>query len=169
MKTLYFFSIWLHVLSAIVWIGGAVFIAAVVVPTMRHEVDRILGGRLTRKMGERFRTISWVCLILLVLTGLFNLAHHNALNRALLLPIFWRSEFGRVLAIKLILVFSILILSLLHDFVLGPRVMALLESDHPDLTVVTRKRKSVSWLARCNLLLAIGAVMCGILLARWML
>ncbi|MBI4531141.1 MAG: DUF4149 domain-containing protein [Candidatus Latescibacteria bacterium] len=169
MKTLYLFSVWLHILSAVVWIGGAVFIAAVVVPTMRHEVDRVLSGRLTRKMGERFRTISWVCLGLLLLTGLFNLSHHGVLNRSLFLSAFWIGEFGRVLALKLIFVFIILMLSLLHDFILGPRVMALLESDHPDLTVVARQRKSVAWLARFNLLLALGAVMCGVLLVRWAL
>lgn len=169
MKVFYIFSVFFHLLSAITWIGGTLFIAAVVVPTTRKEVDRMLAAKLTRKMGERFRAISWVCLGILVLTGLFNLAHHHALNRALLLPIFWRSEFGRILALKLALIFSILILSLLHDFILGPRVMALLESDHPDLTAVVRQRKSVAWLARLNLLLALGAVMCGILLARWMM
>ena len=169
MKVLYIFSVFFHILSAITWVGGMLFIAAVVVPTTRKEVDRLLAARLTRKMGERFRAVSWVCLGMLVLTGLFNLSHHNTLSRALLLPIFWRSEFGRILAIKLVLVFSILILSLLHDFILGPRVMALLESDHPDLTAVVRQRKSVTWLARLNLLLALGVVMCGILLARWVL
>ncbi|MBI4530267.1 MAG: hypothetical protein HY709_01995, partial [Candidatus Latescibacteria bacterium] len=46
---------------------------------------------------------------------------------------------------------------------------ALLESDHPDLTVDARQRKSVAWHARFNLLLALGAEICGVLLVRWAL
>ena len=100
---------WVHVLSAITWVGGMLFIALVLVPTVRTLGDATLRARLIRDSGQRFRTIAWIALGLLLLTGLLNLWFQPVLLRS-----------GRFHG-KLGLVGLALILSAFHDFVLGPR------------------------------------------------
>ncbi len=64
---------WLHLLAAITWVGGMLFIALVFVPVTRRPPDPALRGRLVREAGRRFRSVGWIALGLLVLSGLANL------------------------------------------------------------------------------------------------
>ncbi len=133
---------WVHVVSAITWIGGMLFIALVVVPVTRPLEDAELRSRLIRQIGVRFRAVAWIGLTLLIVTGLVNLWAHPSL---LLSPRFlW----------KLGLVISALLLSALHDFVIGPRAAA------PDADPAARVR--VSWVARINALVALVIVLLGL-------
>ena len=73
---------WVHVLSAMTWIGGMLFIALVLVPAARGLGDASLRTRLVQEIGRRFRTIAWMVLALLVMTGLLNLWMAPALFRS---------------------------------------------------------------------------------------
>jgi len=133
---------WVHVLSAITWVGGMLFIALVLVPTARALDDARLRTRLMQESGYRFRTIGWIALALLVVTGLLNLWFQPFLLRA---PRFhW----------KLGLVVLALILSALHDWVLGPR--AGLPGADPSV------RLRASWIARVNVVVALAVVLLGL-------
>jgi uncharacterized membrane protein len=135
---------WLHVLGAITWIGGMLFIALVVVPVTRRLDDAALRGRLVQEVGRRFRTVGWIALGLLILTGL----GHLALRPYLLgVPRFqW----------KLGLVLLALALAVVHDFVLGPR------AGRPGADPAIRVR--ASWLARLNVLVVLIVVALGLAL-----
>jgi uncharacterized membrane protein len=137
---------WLHVLAAITWIGGMLFIALVMVPTMRRLEDPALRTRLIQATGLRFRTVGWVAIGVLVVTGLLNLWMHPVL---LSFPRFhW----------KVGLVVLALILSAFHDFVLGPRAGA------PGAPPAARVR--ASWIARINVLVVLAIVALGLSLFR---
>ena len=77
MRSLYLFSVWLHILAAIVWIGGMAFLGLVLIPAMRLSEYRAVGASLTYWTGTRFRLIGWVCLSVLLLTGVFNLLYRG--------------------------------------------------------------------------------------------
>jgi uncharacterized membrane protein len=133
---------WVHVLSAITWVGGMLFIALVLVPTARALDDATLRTRLMQESGYRFRTIGWIALGLLVVTGLLNLWFAPFL---LLDPRFhW----------KLGLVILALILSAFHDWVLGPR--AGLPGADPSARI------RASWVARLNVVVALAVVLLGL-------
>ena len=133
---------WVHVLAAITWVGGMLFIALVLVPTARALDDARLRTRLIQESGHRFRTIGWVALALLVATGPLNLWLQPALLRA---PRFhW----------KLGLVVLALILSGFHDWVLGPRAGA------PGADPSVRLR--ASWVARLNVGVALAIILLGL-------
>jgi uncharacterized membrane protein len=133
---------WVHVLSAITWVGGMLFIALVLVPTARALDEERLRTRLMQESGYRFRTIGWSALALLVVTGLLNLWFQPFLLRA---PRFhW----------KLGLVVLALILSALHDWVLGPR--AGLPGADPSV------RRRASWIARVNVVVVLAVVLLGL-------
>jgi putative copper resistance protein D len=133
---------WVHVLSAITWIGGMLFIALVLVPVSRGLGDAGLRTRLVQETGRRFRTIGWHALALLVVTGLLNLWLHPFLLRSPRLH--W----------KLGLAVLALLLSAFHDFVLGPR--AGIPGADPSV------RLRASWIARLNVVVALAIVLLGL-------
>jgi uncharacterized membrane protein len=135
---------WIHVLAAATWIGGMLFIALVLVPVTRRLDDAALRTRLIRDTGRRFRTVGWIALGLLVLTGIGNLWLH---------PIFLRSPRFHA---KLALVLLALVLSVVHDFVLGPR------AGRPGADPQLRVR--ASRIARVNVLVAVAIVALGLAL-----
>jgi copper resistance protein D len=133
---------WIHVLSAITWVGGMLFIALVLVPAVRTFDDARLRTRLVQETGSRFRTVAWIALALLVVTGLLNLWLQPFLLRA---PRFhW----------KLGLVVLALLLSAFHDWVLGPR------AGRPGADPSIRLR--ASWVARVNVVVALAIVLLGL-------
>lgn len=133
---------WLHVLAAITWLGGMLFIALVLVPITRQIEDASLRTRLVQALGLRFRTVSWIALGVLVATGLANLWLHPFL---LGFPRFYW---------KLGLVVLALVLGAFHDFVLGPR--AGIPGADPSVRV------RASWLARVNVLVVLVIVLLGL-------
>jgi len=134
----------LHLLAALVWIGGMLFIALVLVPVVRRTGDPALRARLVHDVGVRFRTVGWIALGLLLLSGLGNLWHRPSLLHA---PRFhW----------KLGLVVTALALSALHDFVLGPRAGA--PGADP------RLRARAARVARVNVLVVLAVVVLGLAL-----
>jgi uncharacterized membrane protein len=135
---------WVHVLSAMIWVGGMLFIALVLVPVTRTLEDPSLRTRLVQETGRRFRTIAWIALALMIVTGLLNLWWQPFLLRS---PRFhW----------KLGLVVLTLLLSAFHDFVLGPR------AGMPGADPTVRLR--ASWIARVNAVVALAIVLLGLAL-----
>lgn len=165
MRALYLFTVWLHLLAASVWIGGMAFLALVLVPLVRRPENRGVAAALFHRTGVRFRTVGWVCLGLLVLTGAFQLAVRGYDWGDLVSGRLWEGPSGRILALKLLLVAVVLGLSVVHDFAIGPRATALWQAD-PASPQARRLRRQASWIGRLNLLLALGAVALGVMLVR---
>lgn len=134
---------WVHVLSAVTWLGGMLFIALILVPVTRRVQDPLLRGDLITQTGKRFRTVGWIALGLLVVTGVVILLQRPWLLRA---PAF---------QVKAGLVVLTLALSALHDFVLGPRAGRLPPS-------ATAPRKRLTWIARLNVLIVLTIILLGL-------
>ncbi len=157
MRIAYLLSVWVHVVAAIVWIGGMCFLALALVPTLRRPEMRPVSTKLIHLLGIHFRKIGWICLGLLILTGFSNL---------FLRGLSWENIRNlSVLRAKLSLVGLILILSLFHDFIVGPRATAALQADSLSLEA-QRWRWRASWMGRITLFLALVAVTLGILFSR---
>jgi putative copper export protein len=103
-----------HLLAAAVWVGGTVALVFVAVPV----ITRLEGeerGRALKLLGTRWRPIGYGALGAAVVTGL--LLADEDLDGA-------SAGFGVVLAVKMAAVALMIGTSLLHDFVLGPRLAA---------------------------------------------
>ncbi|MEO8323345.1 MAG: CopD family protein [Actinomycetota bacterium] len=138
----------LHILGAIVWVGGTVFLAAVAIPFARtlppeQRVATIAG------IGRRFRPIGWCALLLLVGSGLYTMLRFELLSWSRLTG----SGYGRLLLVKLFLVLTIVVLTGIHDFVLGPRSQSV-------------PRSTVLAVARTSGLLTIAVPIVGVILAH---
>lgn len=134
---------YIHVLAVATWLGGMLFVALVLVPVVRR-LDPSLRTRLVSDLGRRFRTVGWIAIAVLVVTGLGNLWIRPELLAA---PRFH---------VKAALIVVALVLSALHDFVLGPR--AGLPNADP------RARVRASWVARLNVLVVLAVAALGVAL-----
>ena len=166
MQFSYTLVVLIHILAAIIWLGGMFFIAIVMVPALRRlEPPQKRIGVLSAT-ATRFRAISWIAILVLLITGVLNAINHGVTMQKISTGEFFSSNFGKILILKLILVFAMLVLSAIHDFILGPRLIELLNSSNPDSSQRLKKnRKYVSWLARINALLGILVVACAVTLS----
>jgi uncharacterized membrane protein len=164
MHALFVVSLWIHIVAAATWVGGSLFLTLVLVPALRHPAWRDRALELIGPVARRFLWVVWTCFAVLLVTGGFNLLVHGGGELDFIASSrFWSSPYGRVLAWKLLLVGSILVLSALHDFVLGPRAAG------PAGGVARgagRLRLAVRGVGRLNLLLGLLVVGLGVALGR---
>jgi copper resistance protein D len=73
MSELYYVNVTIHVLAAMLWLGGMFFLGIVGAPVLRSVEPPPLRQRLFQELGSRFRRIGWLAIAVLVTTGVFNL------------------------------------------------------------------------------------------------
>ena len=154
------FLTWLHLLAAVSWIGGMMFLSVVLVPVLRREPFASQRALLFRTIARRFRVVVWGAIAVLLFTGP-PLLHQRGI------PIADPSGWPMVLAVKLGLVAILLLSTLTHDLIIGPRVGRIMQLptesrtrfDHP-LVVWS------PWIARFSLFLALAVLFAAVLLVR---
>lgn len=164
MSPLYYANVTLHVLAAMLWLGGMLFLGVVGAPVLRGVEPAPLRQRLFQELGTRFRRVGWVAIAVLVATGILNLHFRGWLhwNGVLGSGGFWGSVVGRALAVKLIAVVSMISISAVHDFVHGPRA----GRAAPGSPEAIAMRRSAALLARVNAILGVIVVIAAVRLAR---
>ncbi|RMH81930.1 MAG: DUF4149 domain-containing protein [Calditrichaeota bacterium] len=164
-KLVYLFSVLIHLVAAMVWIGGMLFLAFVIVPVIRKPEYQSWAARVLHQTGERYRAVGWIALSVFVITGLFNLFYRLGDFTVLFHPEFWAGPFGQALGIKLVLFGIILLVSAIHDFYIGPRATELWQAD-PNSPQTKQLRRTASWFGRINLLLGVIVVFLAIIMVR---
>ncbi len=154
-----FLNVCLHILAAVIWIGGMLFLSLVAVPILRRVESPLLRRDLFRKMARRFRGLVWGCFGVLILTGIGNVMAFGDTSPG--------APYLKVLWIKLVLVGILVGLALAHDLVIGPRAGRAVSRDGlaptgTDLMMV----KLAPWVGRLNLLLGIVILVLAAALTR---
>ena len=164
MPLLYYVNVTIHVLAAMLWLGGMFFLGVVGAPALRAVEPPALRQRLFQELGVRFRSVGWIAITILVMTGLVNLHFRGWLNwnGVLASPAFWKTTVGTALAVKLLSVTVMIAVSAVHDFVLGP-LAGLAQPGTP--RAVTLRRRA-AWLARVNAILGVIVVVAAVRLPR---
>lgn len=163
MTGLYYLNVTAHVLAAVVWLGGMFFIALVGAPVLRRIESASARTELLRVLGGRFRSIAWAAIAVLLMTGVANLGFRSQLGWDTLgSPAFWDTRYGTVLGWKLAAVAVMIVVSALHDFVLGPMA----SRDEPRSPEAVRARRAAAWLGRANAVVGILVVYLAVRLAR---
>ncbi|MBI4493846.1 MAG: CopD family protein [Chloroflexi bacterium] len=149
-----------------VWVGGMLFLALVIVPATRH-LPTAERGALFDLVGRRFRLVGWSAIALLVVTGVLNATFRGVTWESVASGQLLGSEFGRLLAAKLGLVAAMLGLSAVHDFVVGPASTRALQRATPEaIREAEALRRQASWIARVESLLALLVVALAVTLVR---
>ncbi len=165
MHGLYTLAVFLHILAAIIWLGGALFLALVVVPVIRMERFKAAGRDLIHEAGIRFRTVGWICLVTLLITGLVAMSFRGLGPEVLFQANSRQGAFAETLAMKLVLVAIVFALSGIHDFYFGPRASKALMAN-PEATASQTLRKQASWFGRTSVLLGLIIVYLAVSLVR---
>ena len=108
--------LWIHILAAISWVGGMIFVAFIVGPYVRRAFPPEVRIPLMAAVGKRFSYLGWSAIFTLVCTGIYNAVRFLRSWDALL-----DTNFGHILLVKMALVAVMIGLSIAHDFFLGPR------------------------------------------------
>ena len=161
MSLVYYASVSAHVLAALVWLGGMLFLGLVGAPALRAVEPPRLRQQLFQAIGTRFRAVGWWSIAVLVATGVANLAFRGWL------PLlddagFWRTGTGTALAAKLACAAIMIAVSAVHDFVDGPAA----GRAHPGSPESLRLRRRAALLARANALVGVVLVVAAVRLAR---
>jgi uncharacterized membrane protein len=159
----YYLNVTIHVLAALLWLGGMFFLAAVGAPVLRAVEPPELRAELFRRLGEQFRRVGWAAIAVLVITGTLNLYFRGLLSADVLATgVFWRTGYGRALAWKLGAVSAMLVVQAIHDFSLGPAASRL----QPGSPQMLAMRRRAALLARLSAILGIIVVIAAVRLAR---
>lgn len=157
----YFSSVTLHVLAALLWLGGMFFLAVVGAPLLRGVEPPQLRQRLFQQLGMRFRTVGWIAIAILLVTGTLNL-HFRGWLPLMGRADFWRTAVGHTLALKLLAVTTMVTVSAIHDFIDGPRA----GRAAPGSPRALRMRRRASIMARVNAIVGLVVVIAAVRLAR---
>ena len=144
-----------HLLAAIVWVGGTVALVFVAVPPLQR-LEGDVRGRLLRELGERWRPIGWSALGVAILTGAVIASREGGFDTT-------PSRFNWVLAAKGALVGLLVAGAYLHDFVLGPGLARQIREGRPQSL-----RPILTTIGRANLLLTIAIPVLGALLSEFL-
>jgi len=150
----------LHVLAAVTWVGGMMFLSLVLAPLVRGRKAAPEFMALFRSAALRFRPIVWVATAILLSTGPMLLSRRG-------IHVTDPASWPGIVTVKLTLVGLLLFLTLLHDLMLGPqvsRVSAIPESQRTSGEQMVFK--TARWLPRVSLLLALAVVIVAAVLAR---
>jgi uncharacterized membrane protein len=164
MPVLYYANVTIHVLAAMLWLGGMFFLGVVGAPALRTIEPPAVRQRIFQQLGLRFRAAGWWAIGVLVVTGIINLHYRGWLHWDGVLgsAAFWRTGSGHALAFKLGAVAAMLTVSAVHDFVLGPRA----GRAEPGSQRALMLRRRAALLARLNALLGVLLVVAAVRLAR---
>jgi putative copper export protein len=164
MPVLYEVNVTVHVLAAMFWLGGMLFLGLVGAPVLRTVEPEAVRQQLFQQLGVRFRAAGWWAIGVLLATGAINLFYHGWLHwhAALGNVAFWRSGPGHTLVVKLVAVAAMILISAVHDFHLGPMAGRAVPGS-PRAQVL---RQRVALLARVNVACGVIVVIAAVRLAR---
>jgi uncharacterized membrane protein len=99
------FLSWIHILTVIIWGGGAVFLTFILTPKLTvlppQEASK-LGG----EVSKLFTKVGWTSIVLIALTGLLRMYSMDALSINFLLT----GSYGNTLLLKILIFAAMVIL-----------------------------------------------------------
>jgi|TARA_B100001964_G_scaffold245749_2_gene335526 uncharacterized membrane protein len=146
--------LWVHIFAACTWIGGMISMTLVIVPVNRSIQDFALRNKIIKKVAFRFKYLGWGSITILILTGIFNSLHTiNSLNDLI------QTSYGKTLLLKTIFVLLMVLLSIIHDFYLGPKIIEMEnKKNRKDLTSL------LTLLSKSNLLISLFILLLAVTL-----
>lgn len=117
---MYQVNVFIHIIAACVWVGGQIFMVAVIVPALRGWTGPER-ARAFSAVGLQFRRVGDASLAVLVVTGIVNAYYRGVRFPTLANSRFYQMEWGQILTVKVALVVLVVVLSLIHDLRLGRR------------------------------------------------
>jgi putative copper export protein len=151
---------WIHLVSAAIWVGGSLFIGAVMSPllkTMSTSLEERLQFMI--KVGRRFNKIAIPSLIILIGTGIYNSIAF--LNKPDLLL---SSSYGNFLIVKIILVVALILAYAVHVRIIRKDVEEKIVSKQLSDNQIQKLRKKIIILGEVTMILSVAILFMAALL-----
>ncbi|MDP3779968.1 MAG: CopD family protein [Nitrosopumilaceae archaeon] len=151
---------WIHLVSAAIWVGGSLFIGAVMSPllkTMSTSLEERLQFMI--KVGRRFNKIAIPSLIVLIGTGIYNSIAF--LNKPDLLL---SSSYGNFLIVKIILVVALILAYAVHVRIIRKDVEEKIISKQLSDNQIQKLRKKIIILGEVTIVLSVAILFMAALL-----
>lgn len=68
---------WTHMTATVIWIGGLTVLLLIILPLIRKTIPTENQVIILEQIQKRFDPISWLCLLLLVATGMFQMSANS--------------------------------------------------------------------------------------------
>jgi uncharacterized membrane protein len=144
-----------HLLAAIVWVGGTIALVFVSVPPAQR-LEGPARGAMLRELGRRWRPIGWSALGIAIGTGAWIAGLEHAFDTT-------PTRFDVVLAVKGGLVGLLVAGAYLHDYVLGPGLARQIREGKPQSL-----RPILVRIGRLNLVVTVVLPVLGALLSEFL-
>ena len=145
----------IHLLAAIVWVGGTVALVFVSVPPLQR-LEGPQRAALLRELGRRWRPIGWTALGIAIATGAWIAADAKAFDAT-------PTRFDVVLAVKGALVGLLVGGAYLHDYILGPGLARQIRAGKPQSL-----RPVLIAIGRTNLAITVALPVLGAVLSEFL-
>lgn len=106
-----------HVLCAMGWVGGQVTLSAIVLPVLRRDLAPEVRVPIVRKAAKRYGLAANVVLLPTLLASGLALANHRGLSWGTLTE----DGYGRLFAIKMVLVVTSVVIAAVHGILATKR------------------------------------------------
>ena len=143
--------LWLHVVSAVVWVGGVAFQSHVLLPLARRGQVATFA-----EAARRARPVTWTAICVVVLTGFYNITQLGPMDRVM------QSGAGLMVVGKFLLVIALAAIMGQRDFAQLALLRGALASNadpQPALRSITR-------MDRITLLVALVVIYLGLAISR---
>ena len=157
-------SLFIHLLAVITFVGGMAFLAMILVPALREPDLKDHAGAVMRSAARRFGRIGAISVLLLVITGFTN-AWAKGYGDILFSSEFWKLPYAHLFGTKFVIALLIIALSLAHVGRQGKETLDAMSSE-PAASETERMRKRSALLGRLTMVLALLAIMMGLLMSR---
>ena len=107
---------WIHLVAVITFIGGWLFFQLAMRPSLLDRKSKMPSKEaleMAKKMGQRFKTVGWVSLMVLVFTGASQLLDESGSARI-------ETSWGLIMMLKLFIFAIVGGLIFVHDLILDP-------------------------------------------------
>lgn len=151
---------WVHLVSAAVWVGGSLFIGAVLAPLLK-KMSMPLEERIQMmvQVGRRFNKIAVPSLIILIVTGIYN-SQQVFTNPENLLA----TSYGSFLLVKILLVLALIITFIIHVRIIRKDVEEKIVSKKMTEDQIQKLRKRIIILGEIIVIISVAVLFFAALL-----
>lgn len=111
--SMYIINNFVHLLFAVIWIGGMIFMNLVLMPSL-SSIDPNERGKLFAQIAKRFTIVAWGSTLLLLITGFFKTPSGMLFN--------FSTDYGMMITVKHILFLVMIIFGSIITFVEAPKI-----------------------------------------------
>lgn len=157
---------WIHITAAAIWVGPQVFLFIAAVPAVRSVDDAQQRARAMRVLTTRFGYLALAAFVVLLITGIGRM-YEDERGYGLPLDELFDLRWGVIFQVKMTLVVITAVLTAIHAFVLGPRLLRMQEEEVDEERIASLRRLSIGASA-LNALVAFGILFAASLLgSQW--